>query len=66
MVTEVINVAFVVPSSGPSGIYGPSCCASARLAVSEINGAGGVLGRELRLWMVDGGMAHQQLEHPHG
>jgi ABC-type branched-subunit amino acid transport system substrate-binding protein len=55
MVTDVIDVAFVVPASGPSGIYGPSCWASGRLAVSEINEAGGILGREIRLHPVDGG-----------
>ncbi len=57
MMSQVIDVAFVVPSSGPSGIYGPSCAASGRLAVSEINDAGGIMGRELRLRPVDGGRA---------
>lgn len=55
MVTDVLDVAFVVPSSGSSGIYGPSCWASGRLAVSEINDDGGILGREVRLRAVDGG-----------
>ncbi len=55
MVTDTLDVAFVVPSSGPSGIYGPSCWASGRLAVSEINDGGGILGREVRLLPVDGG-----------
>lgn len=54
---EVVEVAFVVPGSGPSGIYGPSCLASGRLAVSEANDDGGLLGRELRLRVVDGGSA---------
>lgn len=55
MSADVIDVAFVVPESGPSGIYGPSCTASGRLAVAEINDAGGVLGRQVRLQTVDGG-----------
>lgn len=55
MVTDVIDVAFVVPASGPSGIYGPSCWASGKLAAAEINDAGGILGREVRLHGVDGG-----------
>jgi urea transport system substrate-binding protein len=55
MVEDVLDVAFVVPASGPSGIYGPSCWASGRLAVAEINDAGGILGREVRLHPVDGG-----------
>ena len=41
MAATVLDVAFVVPTSGTSGIYGPSCEASGRLAVSEINDAGG-------------------------
>ncbi|GAA3231243.1 substrate-binding domain-containing protein [Pseudonocardia petroleophila] len=59
MVVDALDVAFVVPSSGPSGIYGPSCWASGRLAVSEINDDGGILGREVRLCAVDGGRAPQ-------
>jgi ABC-type branched-subunit amino acid transport system substrate-binding protein len=55
MVASVFEVAFVVPRSGPSGIYGPSCEASGRLAESEINDCGGILGREVRLRIVDGG-----------
>lgn len=61
MTTDVIDIAFVVPESGPSGIYGPSCEASGRLAVAEINEAGGVLGREVRLRAVDGGRAPQRV-----
>jgi ABC-type branched-subunit amino acid transport system substrate-binding protein len=52
---DVIDIAFVVPESGPSGIFGPSCRASARLAVSELNDGAGILGREVRLHPVDGG-----------
>lgn len=55
MAAQVMDVAFVVPASGPSGIYGPSCEASGRFAVSELNDAGGILGREVRLRPVDGG-----------
>jgi urea transport system substrate-binding protein len=36
-------------------MFGPSCEASARLAVAEINSSCGVLGRELRLVVIDGG-----------
>ena len=61
MEANVLDVAFVVPASGPSGIYGPSCQASGRLAVSEINEAGGILGREVRLRPVDGGQAPAQV-----
>lgn len=52
-----VRVALVVPRSGPAGIVGPSCELCARLAAEEINAAGGLLGRELRLLPVDGGRA---------
>lgn len=55
MTADILNIAFVVPESGPSGIYGPSCRASGQLAAMEINEAGGILGREVRLITVDGG-----------
>ncbi|MET9080356.1 substrate-binding domain-containing protein [Streptomyces sp. NPDC004237] len=48
-------VALVVPLQGPAGVFGPSCESAARLAVEELNAAGGVLGREVRLLTVDGG-----------
>ena len=55
MAADVLDVAFVIPASGPSGIYGPSCQAAGRMAVSELNDADGVLGRQVRLHPVDGG-----------
>ncbi|MGD9530449.1 substrate-binding domain-containing protein [Pseudonocardia sp.] len=57
MASDLMEIAFVIPTSGTSGIYGPSCKASGRLAVSEINAAGGILGREVSLVPVDGGRA---------
>jgi ABC-type branched-subunit amino acid transport system substrate-binding protein len=57
----LLDVAFVIPASGPSGIYGPSCQAAGRMAVSELNDADGVLGREVRLWPVDGGRAPREV-----
>jgi urea transport system substrate-binding protein len=59
--TAPLEVAFVIPRSGPAGIFGPSCEACGQLAVDEINTDGGVLGREVRLRMVDGGRAPAQV-----
>lgn len=56
-----LDVAFVVPRSGPAGIYGPSCETCGTLAVEEINAGGGILGRELRLRTVDGGQPPVQV-----
>ncbi|RZT84919.1 amino acid/amide ABC transporter substrate-binding protein (HAAT family) [Pseudonocardia sediminis] len=48
-----ITVALVVPLHGSEQMYGPSCTLSARLAADEINSDGGLLGREVRLHIVD-------------
>ncbi len=50
-----VGVALVIPLSGTAGMFGPTCELCAQLAAEEINAAGGVLGRELRLIPVDGG-----------
>ena len=50
-----LNVALVIPRSGPAGMFGPSCELSARLAAEELNVATGVAGRPVRLLTVDGG-----------
>jgi urea transport system substrate-binding protein len=52
---DAVEIAFVVPRSGPAGIVGPSCEACGLLAADEINASGGLLGRELQLRIVDGG-----------
>jgi urea transport system substrate-binding protein len=52
---QTLDVALVVPLRGPAGVFGPSCELCARLAVEEVNADGGVLARELRLLVVDGG-----------
>ena len=49
------RVAVVAPLQGPEAIYGPSCVLCARLAAEEIDDAGGVLARPVRLRIVDGG-----------
>lgn len=58
---ETLDVALVVPEQGPTGMFGPSCEHSARLAAEEINAADGVLGRPLRLVRVDGGASPAQV-----
>lgn len=50
-----VTVALVVPLQGPAGVFGPSCELAARLAADELNEAGGILGRPVRLVPVDGG-----------
>ncbi|KPI17015.1 hypothetical protein OK074_1808 [Actinobacteria bacterium OK074] len=52
---DTLSVALVVPLQGPAGIFGPSCELAACLAAEEINAAGGILDREVRLVVVDGG-----------
>ncbi|MBM7076321.1 substrate-binding domain-containing protein [Micromonospora humida] len=58
---SVVSVALVFPMRGPAGMFGPTCELCAQLAVEEVNRAGGVLGRELRLVPVDGGAPPAQV-----
>jgi branched-chain amino acid transport system substrate-binding protein len=44
---EPIKIGFPIPLSGLTAIYGQPILAGARMAAAEINGAGGVLGRQL-------------------
>ncbi len=51
---QPLDVALVIPLHGPAGILGPSSELCATLAAEELNAGPGVLGRELRLTVVDG------------
>ena len=46
-------VGLLVPINGSAGIWGPSSIACAQLAQAEINAAGGLLDRRLRLRIID-------------
>ena len=46
-------VGLLVPINGSAGIWGPSSIACAQLAQAEINAAGGLLERRLRLRIID-------------
>jgi ABC-type branched-subunit amino acid transport system substrate-binding protein len=48
-----LDVALLIPLHGSAGIYGPSCELCAQLAAEELNASGGVLGRPVRLQVVD-------------
>lgn len=52
---DTIDIALVVPLTGPAGMFGPSCEISAELAVEDLNAAGGVLDRPVRIHPVDAG-----------
>jgi len=58
---QTLDVALVVPRQGPSGIFGPSCELCAQLAAEEVNADGGMLGREVRFVVVDGGRRPAQV-----
>ncbi len=58
---SALRVALVVPLQGPAGLFGPSCEAISELAVRELNDAGGILGREVALEVVDGGAPPAQV-----
>ena len=46
-------VGLLVPINGSAGIWGPSAIACAQLAQTEINAAGGLLERAVRLHVID-------------
>lgn len=58
---EELHVGLVIPLQGPAGMFGPSCEASACLAVEEINSNAGVLGRQVRLVPIDGGQCPERV-----
>lgn len=49
------RLGMVVPLQGPAGLFGPSCEAVGELVAHDLNAAGGVLGRQVRIEVVDGG-----------
>ena len=53
--SDRLRIAFLIPLSGPAGLWGPSCQTSAMLASREVNAAGGILGREVELVFADAG-----------
>jgi urea transport system substrate-binding protein len=54
LANETLDLALVIPLHGSAGIFGPSCELCAQLAAEDVNAAGGILARELRLAVVDG------------
>ena len=51
----VIKIALLIPQQGAAGIWAPSAEACAKLALHEINAAGGLLRREVSLVTIDTG-----------
>jgi len=52
---DKITIGVMVPTSGSEAYYGNDMYQSYQLAVKEINDAGGVLGRQLELFLADDG-----------
>ena len=59
--SDRLKIAFLIPLSGPAGLWGPSCQTSAVLASREVNAAGGILGREVELVFADAGADPEQV-----
>lgn len=58
--TNRFRIGLFVPMCGAAGIWGPSCIASAQVAVKEINDSGGILGREAELVLVDAALEAEE------
>jgi urea transport system substrate-binding protein len=50
-----LTIGMVVPLQGPAGLFGPSCEAMSELVVGDLNAAGGILGRQVDVVVIDGG-----------
>ncbi len=48
-----IPLAALVPLSGAVGAYGPTMAKAAKAVVDQVNAAGGILGRQIALSVVD-------------
>jgi ABC-type branched-subunit amino acid transport system substrate-binding protein len=59
-------VGLLVPINGSAGIWGPSSIACAQLAQAEINAAGGLLDRKLRLRVIDSSDESLEVGHVTG
>jgi len=61
------RIGLFIPLSGAAGIWGPSCIASAQVAVAEINALFGINDQEVELVLVDAAMENEsdfyQLAH---
>ena len=53
---SALNVAVMIPMSGPAGLFGPSAKACAELAFETINARGGILGRKINPLFGDAGL----------
>jgi len=53
--SQPLKIGLLVPFCGADAIWGPSCQCSAVLAASELNNAGGILGRQIELLAADAG-----------
>lgn len=58
---RTLDLALVIPLQGSAGIFGPSCELCGQLAAEEINAADGILGREVRLTVLDGSLPPAQV-----
>lgn len=47
------RVALLIPMCGSAGLWGPSCIASAQVAVRELNRHSGIAGRPVRMVIID-------------
>ncbi|MEH6477625.1 MAG: ABC transporter substrate-binding protein, partial [Sneathiella sp.] len=50
---ECFRIGLLVPMCGAAGLWGPSCIASAQVAIAELNLENGILGKQVELVLVD-------------
>ena len=52
---DEFKIGLFYAQSGPASLFGPTQLASAQLAVDEVNNAGGIMGRKIKLFPTDAG-----------
>lgn len=51
--TDAYRVALLIPMCGAAGLWGPSCIASAQVALQELNDRSGIGGRPIQVTIID-------------
>lgn len=57
--SHAFRIALLIPMCGSAGLWGPSCIASAQVAVNELNRTAGIGGRKIQLIMIDSAIEAQ-------
>lgn len=55
------RIGLLVPMCGAAGLWGPSCIASAQIALSELNAANGIMGKQVEFVLIDSAIESEDI-----